>query len=114
MRSSSGGRVGPRDVVERMTNRTAQEYLDAAARVPDMDDEELCRWYAHAVQSFTRLSLFERLDLAQQGIRSAQARAGRQEWCDAAAELFVAIENRIEAETTKPRPLMLLSATVSR
>lgn len=45
-----------------MTSKTAQMYLDAAARVSDMEDDELARWYADAVQQYTVLSLWRRLD----------------------------------------------------
>lgn len=45
-----------------MTSKAAQEYLDAASRVPEMDDDELARWYAEAVQQYTALSLWRRLD----------------------------------------------------
>ena len=75
-----------------MTSKTAQEYLDAAARVPEMDDTDLARWYADAVQQYTSLSLWSRLD--HPGDTHEAAWRHRAEWCDAAAELFVAIENR--------------------
>ena len=45
-----------------MTSKTAQEYLDAVARVPQMDDDDLGTWYAKAVQQYTSLSLWSRLE----------------------------------------------------
>lgn len=83
-----------------MTSKTAQEYLDAAARVPEMDDTDLARWYADAVQQYTSLSLWSRLD--HPGDTHEAAWRHRAEWCDAAAELFVAIENRIRNEFFGP------------
>lgn len=65
-----------------------------------MDDTDLARWYADAVQQYTSLSLWSRLD--HPGDTHEAAWRHRAEWCDAAAELFVAIENRIRNEFFGP------------
>ena len=83
-----------------MTSKTAQLYLDAVSRVPEMDDVDLARWYADAVQQYTVLSLWRRLD--HPGDTDEAAWRYRAEWRDAAAELFVAIENRIRNDFFGP------------
>lgn len=83
-----------------MTSKAAQEYLDAVARVPQMDDDDLGTWYAKAVQQYTSLSLWSRLD--HQGDTHDAAWQMRSEWYSAATDLFVAIENRIRNEFFGP------------
>lgn len=95
-----------------MKSRIARDYVDAAARVSEMDDAELARWYAKAARDYTTLSLWARFD--RQGETTETAWRMRREWCEAAADLFVAIENRIAAPETRITGIGLLGEAYRR
>jgi hypothetical protein len=103
-------------------SKVAQEYRAAASRVAEMTDDELTEWYAKAAERYTTLALWRRRPERNQGDRTATAFARRDDLAEAAAELFLAIEERLDAELHDHRGLaqgeqarrIYLTATIFR
>lgn len=83
----------------------ARRYRDAARRVAEMTDDELTEWYARAAARYASLSLWRRRPERYQGDRTATMFAKRDDLAEAAAELFLAIDERLDAELYDHRGL---------
>lgn len=81
---------------EILASALAEAYRRATSQVTEMTDDEMSRWYAHAITQYATLTLPRHHHAAGEGDGTSSAR--QNDWAAAAADLLLAIDTRLNAE----------------
>lgn len=102
---------------EILASALAEAYRRATSRVTEMTDDEMSKWYAHAVTQYAALTLRRDHHDAGEGDGTSSPIPRQDGWAAEAADLLLAIDARLSAERATPgqRPAFIsIKATIHR